>query len=124
MCRVNGRSDIRMRVRTLSRSGCSRPSEGPPFWRAALTGALLLAGTKNWPRERFMAVAVVTVAFGVAYTGFSEWLNVYVRKSWAYSGLMPVLPIAGGIGISPLLQWVVVPTLALWCARRLAVTST
>ncbi len=34
--------------------------------------------------------------FGLVYAGFSEWLNVSVRRSWSYSELMPVIPIAGG----------------------------
>jgi hypothetical protein len=33
--------------------------------------------------------------------------------SWAYSDWMPVIPIAGlSIGLSPLLQWIVVPAAA------------
>ena len=54
---------------------------------------------------------------GLAYTVFSEWLNVEVRRSWAYSDLMPVLPPLG-TGLSPVLQWVVIPSAALWMARR------
>jgi hypothetical protein len=95
---------------------------------SSLIVALLVAGSPDWPRRTFGLIAGLTIAFGLGYTGCSEWLNVSVRKSWAYSELMPVLPIAGGIGLSPLLQWVVVPTLALWCVfraqRRSKVTST
>ena len=46
---------------------------------------------------------------------YSEWLNINVRGSWAYSDLMPVVPVIG-TGLAPLLQWVIVPTLALWAA--------
>ena len=53
------------------------------------------------------------IAFGVAYTIFSEWLNTTVRLSWAYSDLMPVLPLLG-TGITPLAQWIAVPILAFW----------
>ena len=51
--------------------------------------------------------------FGVSYTMFSEWLNIVVRKSWAYSELVPMIP---GIdaGLSPLAQWVVIPLAGLW----------
>jgi len=57
--------------------------------------------------------------FGFGYTVFSEWLNVVVRKSWAYSDLMPVISIFGlSLGVSPLLQWMAVPTLALYVSRR------
>jgi hypothetical protein len=75
-----------------------------------LTLALLLVGAPGWPRDRFWPIATLTVAFGLAYTVFSEWLNVVVRASWTYSDLMPVVSIAGSkVGLSPLLQWIVVP---------------
>ena len=79
----------------------------------ALTLALLLVGAPDWPRDRFWPVAILTVAFGLAYTAFSEWRNVVARASWAYSDWMPVIPIAGlSIGVSPLLQWIVVAAAA------------
>ena len=83
--------------------------------------ALILAGDPAWPRGRFWAVATLTIASGVGYTAFSEWLNVVVRASWAYSEWMPVLTLLGQkIGLSPLLQWIVVPTAALAFAKRVA----
>src|SRR6266511_2077155 len=45
--------------------------------------ALLLAGDQRWPWERFWPTAILTIAFGLAYTAFSEWLNVFVRAAWA-----------------------------------------
>ncbi len=54
----------------------------------------------------------------VGYTVFSEWLNVRVRRSWAYAELMPVLPVVG-TGLSPLLQRIVIAGLALVLARKL-----
>lgn len=75
---------------------------------SSLMLSLLVAGDRGWPHRSFTPVAVLAVALGVAYTGFSEWLNVFVRRSWAYSGWMPVVAIAGGIGLSPLLQWLVI----------------
>jgi hypothetical protein len=46
-------------------------------------------------------------------------MNVYVRRSWAYSELMPAVPLAGyRIGLSPLLQWIVVPAAAFWAVHR------
>src|SRR6266508_3208129 len=60
----------------------------------ALTLALLLAGDQRWPGERFWPIATLTIAFGLAYTAFSEWLNVFVRAAWAYSDWMPIVSIA------------------------------
>lgn len=82
---------------------------------AVLAGALVAVGNTAWPTRRAGRVAIVTMAAGLAYTVFSEWLNVEVRRSWAYSDLMPVLP-PFGTGLSPLLQWLVVPAAALWMA--------
>jgi hypothetical protein len=84
-----------------------------------LTLTLIAVGTKPWPAESHRLVMLGTVSMGLGYTIFSEWLNIVARKSWAYSPLMPVVP---GIntGLSPLLQWIIVPALALVWARKAA----
>lgn len=79
--------------------------------------ALLLFGTERWPLERARPVIAATLVFGIAYTIFSEWLNVSVRGSWTYSSLMPVLPIIG-TGLMPVLQWMIVPLVAMRVALR------
>jgi hypothetical protein len=80
---------------------------------SSLTIALLAVGSGAWPAERFRAVAALTVVLGIAYTTVSEWLNIVVRAAWAYSDLMPVLTIFGShVGLSPLLQWMIVPFVA------------
>jgi hypothetical protein len=85
---------------------------------ACLVVALILAGHRAWPAETFARIAILTLSFGLGYTVFSEWLNVVVRKSWTYSEFMPVVPLFGlRIGASPLLQWIVVPLIALWATR-------
>ena len=56
------------------------------------------------------------LAAGLGFTVFSEWYNVYILGAWAYQ---PAMPLVAGIGLTPLLQWVVVPTLMLFIARRL-----
>lgn len=88
---------------------------------SSLTIALVLAGDREWPECRLPSVVILTVFFGVAYTTFSEWLNIVVRKSWAYSELMPVISVFEfDVGLSPLLQWIVVPLTAFWFARARA----
>lgn len=74
--------------------------------------ALALFARATWPRESFTRVYLANLSFGIGYTIYSEWLNVNMRGSWAYSDLMPVVPVIG-TGLAPLLQWFVVPTLAL-----------
>ena len=77
----------------------------------SLLAARALFARATWPSTGVARVYVGSLAFGVVYTIFSEWLNTSVRGSWAYSDLMPVVP-GIGTGLAPLLQWFVVPTLA------------
>lgn len=72
--------------------------------------AIGLFGLGRWPASRFGPVALSAIFFGLVYTGLSEWVNVNVRHAWAYSEWMPVLP-GLGIGLSPLLQWLIVPVM-------------
>ena len=80
-----------------------------------LLGALLLCGNSHWPRERYLAIAALTLFAGLGYTAFSEWLNTSVRSSWTYSESMPTLS-AIGIGLSPLAQWIIIPAVGFWLA--------
>jgi hypothetical protein len=66
---------------------------------------------------RFHLVGVLALGSGLAYTIFSEWLNTEIRDSWAYTEWMPTLPLIG-YGLAPFAQWLLVPPLALWWARR------
>jgi hypothetical protein len=81
----------------------------------SLLAARALFARATWPSTDVARVYAASLAFGVVYTIFSEWLNTSVRGSWAYSDLMPVVP-GIGTGLAPLLQWIVVPTLAQWIA--------
>ena len=85
---------------------------------AALALALILcrAGKPaDWPATR---IGTVMVLLAVSYSLISERINI-AQGNWAYSSRMPVLPWVE-VGISPLLQWVVVPLVAfLWANRRL-----
>ena len=90
-----------------------------------LAAAVALARRFRWPPfgRRMVFTAIV---LGTAYTIFSEWLNVAIRGTWSYTVAMPVLPWLG-TGLTPSLQWLIVPGLALAIighryrrARRLA----
>ena len=74
---------------------------------SCLIGALTFAGNSGWPLRGLGRVVSLAILSGGAYTAFSEWLNVQVRASWAYSVWMPVIPLGSfDIGGSPLLQWI------------------
>lgn len=81
----------------------------------SLALALLVVGNRNWPEKNYRKVALCTIVFGLSYTFYSEWLNVYVRHSWAYAEIMPVITISDiKIGLSPILQWITIPPLVFW----------
>lgn len=69
----------------------------------------------RWPERRPWSAGVLAVALGLAFTVVSEWYNVYVLGSWFYAPRMPTL---GGIGVAPMLQWIIVPVLMILLWRR------
>jgi hypothetical protein len=77
--------------------------------------ALAFFAADDWPQNGAHQVLIALLVFGIIYTTYSEWLNVIVRGRWAYSNLMPILP-GTGVGLSPLIQWLVVPL----CAMRIS----
>jgi hypothetical protein len=83
----------------------------------ALVASLFIFGSDGWPDRGYLRVALPAVAAGLAYTLFSEWLNIEVRQAWTYRDLMPVVPVLD-VGLSPIAQWIVLPSLAFWWARR------
>lgn len=80
---------------------------------AALMAALFLFGNGRWPAQSYGRVAAATIAIGLTYTLFSEWLNIEIRAAWAYSDLMPVVPLLDA-GLSPVAQWTILPGLIFW----------
>ena len=90
-----------------------------------LAAAVAFARRFRWPPfgRRMVFTPIV---LGAGYTIFSEWLNVEIRRTWSYIVAMPVVPFLG-TGLTPLLQWLIVPSMALAVtgyryrrARRLA----
>jgi hypothetical protein len=84
---------------------------------STLVLALVLVGDRRWPVSRYWPVASAAIGIGLTYTMFSEWLNISVRATWAYSEYMPVLPMFEfSLGLSPILQWLIVPSLGFWAS--------
>src|ERR1041385_616245 len=68
---------------------------------AGFTLAGFVLGDAGWPSSRPWLGGAVAISFGLAYTAYSEWYNVYQVGAWAYSARMPLVL---GIGLAPLLQ--------------------
>jgi len=88
---------------------------------AAVTLALgMFVAARNWPSASYLRLAIVVVIFGLGYTVLSEWLNVEIRRNWAYVAAMPRLPWFG-TGLAPLAQWVTIPTVVFLMLRGCAI---
>ncbi len=70
----------------------------------SLTGVLL--NRIDWPRTRPVAGCLIVMIGASAFTVWSEWYNVYRAGAWSYTSDMPTIY---GIGLSPLLQWLIIP---------------
>jgi hypothetical protein len=66
--------------------------------------------------SRPWAGGAIVVAGAMAYTAWSEWYNVYRVGNWGYTASMPLV---FGIGLSPLLQWLVLPPVMVAVYRAL-----
>ncbi|HEX5092647.1 MAG TPA: hypothetical protein VFV84_08170 [Burkholderiales bacterium] len=85
----------------------------------AVLASLIVLRASALGQWRWVRIAACTTTLGVAYTVFSEWINLTVLGSWAYSARMPLIPLGGvEIGASPLAQWLLVPPLALALGRK------
>ena len=74
------------------------------FWLTSL-----VLGTRRWIGTKHHA-ALLFVVLGIGYTTWSEWFNTSIRASWGYAAAMPVI---GGVGLAPVLQWTLLPPLVL-----------
>ncbi len=70
----------------------------------------------DWPASRPWTGGAMVVAGAMAYTAWSEWYNVYRAGSWGYTASMPLIY---GIGLSPLLQWLILPPVLVLAYRIL-----
>ena len=70
----------------------------------------------DWPASRPWAGGAIVVIGAMAFTVWSEWYNVYRAGNWGYTASMPMI---FGIGLSPLLQWLIVPPVMVSVHRTL-----
>ena len=84
------------------------------FWSTAL-----LWRTRSWVLRPTTRQVVVFSGVGVGITTVVEYLATTQGWTWGwtYADAMPVVPIVG-TGLSPLLQWVLLPPLTIWFVRR------
>lgn len=100
--------------------GCIQATLGDVLITLLGFGAVAIAAkNRRWLLAPSGRQVAAFIGIGLSITVLIEWLATHGRwvKSWTYSTSMPLLP-GTGIGLAPLLQWIVVPLLVLWFLRR------
>ena len=82
------------------------------FWIASAA-----ARSRDWILRPTRVPAAIFVAVGIILTIGFEYYSTNISLRWTYSELMPLVP-PFGTGLSPLLQWLVIPPLVVWLTRR------
>jgi hypothetical protein len=80
----------------------------------ALAGIGLWRG--DWPESRPWTGGAIVMIGATAFTVWSEWYNVDHAGNWRYTASMPTM---FGIGLSPLLQWLILPPVLVVTYRML-----
>jgi len=75
----------------------------------------LIFRTRSWPTEKGWSAVLLFIASGLFYTAWSEWFNTRIAREWTYA---PAMPLIYGIGVAPLLQWLVIPGVLIYILRR------
>ena len=75
----------------------------------------------NWPSSRPWAGGAIAVIGAMSFTAWSEVHNVYHTGAWSYTANMPTIY---GVGLSPLLQWLVVPPVVVLAYRAILRVAT
>lgn len=77
----------------------------------------LVWGNRQWLREGDRKPAITLVITALIVTVVMEWLATGPLERWEYANSMPMIPLVG-IGLSPLLQWLLLSPLIIWLTRR------
>ncbi len=81
---------------------------------ASYAAAAVVSRDVMWPRRLRAVPVAIYLATGIAITiAIEQWALDAGR--WKYA---PEMPVIGGIGLSPLLQWIVVPVGIVAVVRR------
>lgn len=86
------------------------------FALTAYWATSLLSKSRAWIEQPVLWQALCFIAVGIALTIGFEYYYTNISLRWSYSDLMPLVP-PFGTGLSPLLQWLIVPQLVLWFTR-------
>jgi hypothetical protein len=97
---------------------CTRATLGDVL--IALTAFWIVAAlrrSRHWLHRHDARAILGFVAVGIVITVGLEWHATELQQRWQYAERMPTLPLLG-TGLLPLLQWLLLPPLIVWLARR------
>ena len=78
--------------------------------------AAIVLWRADWPDSRPWTGGLIVGIAAIAFTAWSEWYNVYRASAWGYATSMPLL---FEIGVTPLLQWLILPPAMVVAYRKL-----
>lgn len=82
------------------------------FWLTSL-----FAKSRLWFLNPNTPQMLLFIGVGIALTVGFEHYYTSISLRWTYSELMPLIP-PFGTGLSPLLQWLIIPVIVLWFTKR------
>lgn len=97
---------------------CTRATLGDVL--IALSAYWVVAGFRrswDWLRQPDALAFLLFIAVGIVITIVLEWHATVLQQRWEYADSMPTMPLLG-TGLAPLMQWLLLPPLILWLARR------
>lgn len=99
---------------------CFVASLGDGFLVLFIFAAVAVAvGSSDWYMHPTIRSYMAMVAGGLVVGFAVEWWGLHIAKRWEYSRLMPLIPWTG-VGVSPILQMLLLPPVIFWNAKRLA----
>ena len=75
------------------------------------------ARSRSWVLRPTPKDILIFLSVGITLTVGFEYYYTNISLRWTYSELMPLVP-PFGTGLSPLLQWIILPILVLWFTQR------
>ena len=98
--------------------GCTRATLGDlAIALAAYASGALAQRHRLWIVHPQLRGRLAYLLAGLVITVLFEHLGTGPLQRWTYAPQMPTVPLLG-TGLSPLLQWLLVPPVAAWLARR------
>lgn len=102
---------------------CSRAAVGDVLIALTAFGVVSLASSdRHWVLRSTRRQQVGFILIGLLITVAIERLSTEAWNRWEYAPAMPTLPVLR-TGALPLAQWIVLPPLVLWTARRQMIGS-